>query len=74
MKTRKQTARPATSPKAADAGTRAKEDTGEYAKPHADRIAEAAYFRAQRRDFQPGGELEDWLEAEKEINRDFRED
>ncbi|WP_341892843.1 DUF2934 domain-containing protein [Variovorax sp. YR752] len=27
-------------------------------------IAEAAYFRAQARGFAPGGELEDWLEAE----------
>lgn len=27
-------------------------------------IAEAAYFRAQRRGFEPGHELEDWLQAE----------
>jgi hypothetical protein len=33
------------------------------------RVAEAAYFRAQRRGFAPGGELEDWLEAEVEIDR-----
>jgi hypothetical protein len=30
-------------------------------------IAEAAYYRAQRRGFAPGYEEEDWLEAEKEI-------
>jgi hypothetical protein len=30
------------------------------------RIAEAAYFRAERRGFVPGKELDDWLEAEKE--------
>ncbi len=30
-------------------------------------IAEAAYFRAERRDFAPGHELGDWLEAEAEI-------
>lgn len=30
-------------------------------------IAEAAYLRAQARGFAPGHELEDWLEAEKEI-------
>ena len=30
-------------------------------------IAEAAYFRAERRNFVPGHELEDWLEAEAEI-------
>ncbi len=29
--------------------------------------AEAAYFRAERRGFAPGHELEDWLAAEKEI-------
>ena len=32
------------------------------------RIAEAAYWRAERRGFSPGGELEDWLSAEKEID------
>jgi hypothetical protein len=31
-------------------------------------IAVAAYHRAQRRDFEPGHELEDWLEAEAEMN------
>jgi hypothetical protein len=30
-------------------------------------IAIAAYYRAQRRGFAPGGELEDWLEAEREL-------
>ncbi len=30
-------------------------------------IAEAAYFRAQRRGFAPGHELDDWLAAEREI-------
>ena len=32
-------------------------------------IAEAAYFRAQRRGFEPGHELEDWLAAEREVYR-----
>ena len=32
-------------------------------------IAEAAYFLAERRGFYPGGELEDWLAAEREIDR-----
>jgi hypothetical protein len=32
-------------------------------------IAEAAYFRAQRRDFEPGHELEDWLAAEAQIDQ-----
>jgi hypothetical protein len=31
-------------------------------------IAEAAYFRAERRDFEPGNEMSDWFEAESEIN------
>ena len=30
-------------------------------------IAKAAYFRAERRGFTPGSELQDWLEAEAEI-------
>jgi DUF2934 family protein len=28
------------------------------------RVAEAAYYIAERRNFEPGHELEDWLEAE----------
>lgn len=31
-------------------------------------IAHAAYLRAERRGFTPGLELEDWLEAEREID------
>jgi hypothetical protein len=31
-------------------------------------IAEAAYYIAERRGFEPGGELDDWLEAESEID------
>ena len=27
-------------------------------------IAEAAYYRAERRGFAPGGDVQDWLEAE----------
>jgi hypothetical protein len=30
-------------------------------------IATAAYFRAQKRGFEPGHELDDWLAAEAEI-------
>jgi hypothetical protein len=30
-------------------------------------IAQAAYYRAQKRNFAPGQELEDWLEAEAEL-------
>lgn len=31
-------------------------------------IAEAAYHRAERRGFEPGYELDDWLAAEKEVD------
>ena len=31
-------------------------------------VAEAAYFRAERRGFAPGNEMEDWLQAETEID------
>jgi hypothetical protein len=30
-------------------------------------IAEAAYYRAESRGFEPGGEMQDWLAAEAEI-------
>ena len=30
-------------------------------------IAVAAYYRAERRGFEPGGELQDWLNAEAEV-------
>ena len=30
-------------------------------------IAEAAYFRAQRRGFEPGNEMSDWLQAEADV-------
>ena len=30
-------------------------------------IAEAAYYRAKERGFEPGHELEDWIEAEAEV-------
>jgi hypothetical protein len=31
-------------------------------------IAQAAYLKAEKRSFEPGHEVEDWLEAEKEVN------
>ena len=34
------------------------------------RIAEAAYWRAERRGFGAGQELDDWLAAEKEVDED----
>jgi hypothetical protein len=35
-------------------------------------IAEAAYYRAESRGFQPGYETEDWLAAEAEISARVR--
>jgi hypothetical protein len=35
------------------------------------RIAEAAYWRAERRGFAAGQELDDWLAAEKEVDDDI---
>jgi hypothetical protein len=35
-------------------------------------ISEAAYLRAERRGFEPGREVEDWLAAEQEVERLLR--
>jgi hypothetical protein len=35
-------------------------------------IAERAYYKAERRGFVPGHELEDWLAAEREISAHAR--
>jgi len=32
-------------------------------------IAEAAYYREEKRGFSPGGEIGDWLEAEAEVRQ-----
>ncbi len=32
-------------------------------------IEEAAYYRAKQRGFEPGHELDDWIEAESEVMR-----
>lgn len=32
-------------------------------------IAEAAYYKAEQRGFQPGGELADWLEAQADVDQ-----
>jgi hypothetical protein len=36
-------------------------------------IAEAAYYKAERRSFAPNHELDDWIEAEKELAAKLRE-
>jgi len=35
--------------------------------PREQMIAEAAYYRAQQRGFEPGNEMSDWLQAEADI-------
>jgi hypothetical protein len=32
-----------------------------------DMVAERAYYKAEERDFEPGQEWDDWLEAEREL-------
>lgn len=49
-----------------------KQDTDDFEE-RQQRIAEAAYFRAERRGFTPGREQDDWLEAEIEINAEPEE-
>lgn len=34
------------------------------------RICELAFRRAEQRGFAPGGEVDDWLEAEREVDAD----
>lgn len=36
------------------------------------KIAIAAYYRAERRGFEPGGQFDDWLAAEAEIEQQER--
>ena len=35
--------------------------------PREQMIAEAAYYRAQQRGFEPGNEMSDWLQAEADV-------
>jgi Protein of unknown function (DUF2934) len=43
--------------------------TGQASAERHDLIAKAAYYRAERRAFQAGHELEDWLTAELEVDQ-----
>ncbi len=36
-----------------------------------DMIARAAYFRAEKRQFAPGHEVEDWFAAEADVDREL---
>lgn len=46
----------------------APEPAGVFAQDRQRMIADAAYHRAQARGFAPGYELDDWLEAEAEVD------
>jgi DUF2934 family protein len=66
--------RPVATPVAAGLSTRLEPSTKAPANfdPSSSRqalIATAAYYRAEKRGFQPGHELQDWLAAEREIDR-----
>jgi hypothetical protein len=52
-----------------EAATRNQAATGNGLSPEEMRklIEEAAYYRAKRRGFEPGHELEDWIQAESEV-------
>jgi hypothetical protein len=41
-------------------------------KPRDALIAEIAYYKSQRRNFEPGHEKEDWLAAEAEVDERFK--
>jgi Protein of unknown function (DUF2934) len=44
-------------------------DTPNNSASSSEAIAVAAYYRAEKRGFAPGGELNDWLEAERELSQ-----
>jgi hypothetical protein len=59
-------------PAAAKAAAKPKAGTGKLSVTPEQRymmICEAAYYRAERRGFSPENEIQDWLDAEAEINR-----
>lgn len=58
----------ATRPAATRPKLRAKKNAGVPSEERTRLIAEAAYFKAAQRGFAKGGELEDWIEAEAEID------
>jgi hypothetical protein len=62
MKKQKTTRKQKTTPESIDVS-----QSGVTAEERHRLIAEKAYLRAERRGFTPGAELQDWLEAEAEI-------
>lgn len=76
----KKTAAPVTRQPSADKTSTASEvtaanlerrDIPSFSESRESRIAEAAYWRAERRGFGAGQELDDWLAAEKEVDGDL---
>jgi hypothetical protein len=49
--------------------TQPQEISLQAAQPNLQAIAEAAYYRAERRGFHPGSEIDDWLAAEEELRK-----
>jgi hypothetical protein len=63
---------PASAVVAAAAGALRTDETTEFTPEERRRmIAEAAYYLAERRGFEPGYEVEDWLAAEAEVDRNL---
>ena len=61
----------AVNPNAETAGQQGLVPDAEAAERH-ERIAVAAYYKAEQRGFREGSEHDDWLEAEKEVERQDR--
>jgi hypothetical protein len=59
---------PATGEAAGNSRPASKRTAAKTTKPRHTMIAEAAYFLAERRGFAPGQELDDWLQAEAEVD------
>ena len=71
----KKTPAPAAQPAASDTEVTAtqleRREIPSFSESREARIAEAAYWRAERRGFSAGQELDDWLAAEKEVDQDI---
>jgi DUF2934 family protein len=71
----KKTAAPAAQPTSSDTEVTAtqleRREIPSFSESREARIAEAAYWRAERRGFGAGQELDDWLAAEKEVDEDI---
>jgi len=44
--------------------------SGRHCEELSNRVAEAAYYKAEARGFEPGHEVDDWLDAERELTCD----